>query len=171
MTPRQLEVLDFLREFIAASGLSPSVRDVARRFGMGVSSAWTVIDALVDAGALVRGPDKVRNLRLADQADARAISTDAMVAELKRRGVAVIERRNPALGRHAKTCAADTCGEAVTVGMLMCRRHWFMLPRDLQDGLRRTSGAGETARFQALLATARDIADGLTPEMRRQRAG
>jgi hypothetical protein len=170
MTPRQLEVLDYVREAITVAGVCPSVRDVGKRFGMSTSQAWEAIDALVTAGALERGPGRTRNLLIAGQPDVRTAPTHVMVAELRRRGVEVLERRQLAVGRFARTCAADTCGEPVKVGMLMCRRHWFMLSESLQQGLKRASAAGETARFQALLATAKDVADGLTPEMRAKRA-
>lgn len=171
MTPRQLEVLDWVREFIADSGVAPTVRMVAERFDCGVSSAHRMLGELIAAGKLGRRSGKDRALFVPDLPDMRVVPTDSLVAELKRRGVAVIGERRMAYGRGARTCSADTCGEAVKVGMLFCRRHWFMLPRDLQDGLKRTHNAGEALRFQALLTTARDIVDGLTPETRARRVG
>lgn len=171
MTPRQLEVLDWVREFIAVSGVAPTVRMVAERFGCGVASAHRALAELVAAGKLGRGAGRDRALFVPDVPDLRAVPTDAVIAELRRRGVAVLGERRPAIGKHAATCAADTCGESVKVGMLFCRRHWFMLPRHLQDGLKRTHNRGETARFQQLLTDARDIADGLTREACSRRYG
>lgn len=35
----------------------------------------------------------------------------------------------------AHTCHADNCEQAVPPRMLMCRRHWYMVPKRLRDQL------------------------------------
>jgi hypothetical protein len=164
-------VLDVVRDRITVAGFCPTIAEIARSAGVSSSEAHRAIDRLVQAGKLAKSPRARRGLELVDAPDLRLSPTAAIVAELRRRGIDVAHRPSAAVGRRAATCAADTCGESVKVGYLMCRRHWFMLPDNIRFGLKAARAAGETARYQALLTTAVDIADGLTPEARARRVG
>lgn len=37
------------------------------------------------------------------------------------------------MSREGHTCHARGCDKLVPPSMFMCRRHWFMLPRHMQD--------------------------------------
>lgn len=43
----------------------------------------------------------------------------------------------------AHTCHATGCSVAVPPEMLMCKRHWFMLPKPLRDRVWRTYRRGQ----------------------------
>lgn len=162
MTPRQLEALDFIRERISELGFAPTIREIAGRIDMTVSGAHRIVEALIAAGYLLRRPAAHRGLTLTGTYDLKGASTSALRAELARRGVtleALSVREDPALGR-AVSCAADTCGAAVKRGMLMCRRHWFALPRELQDGIKRAFARRDVDEYQRLVTQARDLIDG-----------
>lgn len=161
MTPRQLRTLDFVREMLA-NGISPSVREIAKCLNLTVSGTQAHIQALVEAGALERGPNKVRNLRLPGIPDMRTIPSEVLAAELARRGMtlASLDTRAPrAVGRQV-TCAADTCGAVVQRGHLMCRRHWFTLPPKLRTDILGAFGRKDVEAYQHHVATARDLIDG-----------
>ncbi|QPT08614.1 LexA family protein [Sphingomonas paucimobilis] len=163
MTPGQLHVLDCVREMLTCD-VSPSVRDIAKACNISVSQAHVRIAALVDCGALERGAGKQRNLRLVGVPDLRAIPTDAIRAELARRGVtldALSTRTRRAVG-HEVTCAADTCGHVVQRGHLFCREHWFKLDAGLRHRILRAFAAKDVSTYQDLVAQARDEIDECT---------
>ena len=163
MTPQQLKALDFFRECQLRGGVTPTVRELARCLSLAsTSSAQRLVDRLVASGHLLREPNKARGLRVAEMPDLRLAPTDALRAELARRGETLDALRAPArraYGRKA-SCAADTCGAEVPFGHLFCRPHWFSLPRDLQEGLKQANARGDRDQYQELLVQARDIADG-----------
>jgi len=39
------------------------------------------------------------------------------------------------MSRAKHPCAIDTCPEQIPSGFLMCRDHWYMVPRDLRNML------------------------------------
>jgi hypothetical protein len=176
MTPalsaREASVLRYVRE-TADVEISLSVRDVAQHEGIGISKAHKVLTSLIEAGFLSHEPRKARSIRPAGHVDLRAVPAQRLRAELARRGETLdAMRADPiATGHRARRgggiCAADTCGAVVPVGHLMCRQHWFALPFDLQNGLkrahaeaRRSQSKADIARYQELLTTARDLVDG-----------
>lgn len=91
MTPLQHRCLDMISSYITEKGYAPSIREVARSLGIAISGTFSVISALVRQGHLVRTNDKQRNLRLARgiwrAEDLSGVSTEALRAELERRGV------------------------------------------------------------------------------------
>lgn len=50
-----------------------------------------------------------------------------------------------------QTCAAHRCSETVQRGMLMCRDHWFSLPRQLRSAI------GHTWRARQMQAYAQNV--------------
>lgn len=161
MTPREIQVLDYVREFIAQSGLSPTMRGLAGAMNLSVGNVHRIVDGLVRQGALTRAANRTRSLAIAGTPDLRVVPTDVIAAELARRGVtlaSLMPRERPALGR-AVSCAADTCGSEVKPGMLMCRTHWFALPRELQDRIRLTFSRRDVSAYQAAVSEARDLID------------
>ncbi len=161
MTRAELQLLDWLREFMAVSGQSPSIRLIAERRGVAVSSAHRLIDGLVRQGALTREPGRANGLRLVDTPDLRPVPSDVLAAELARRGV-TLASLNPAAPRavgHQRTCAADCCAVAVQPGHLMCRQHWLALPAVLQQRILRSNARGDRTAFERAVTEARDLID------------
>lgn len=55
LTPQQLELLHFLRDYIAAHGISPTVSDMAKALGKrSKGSIGALLNALEDAGLISR---------------------------------------------------------------------------------------------------------------------
>lgn len=169
MTPAQLQVLDHVREVIAVGGFSPSIREIGDRFGLTVSNAHRIVEALVQGGHLKRSPDKVRNLRVADLADLRGVPTGVIAAELARRGVtlASLNPHAPRAVGHQPMCAANGCSTAVERGHLMCRRHWFMLSSALRGRILQSNARRDQPAFERAVTDARDL---IESENRRNRA-
>lgn len=90
MTPAQQKAYSCIRDSIAATGVCPSLVEIARAMGVkSKSNSYRVIDALVRDGHLVRGVRGTRrSLRLANDNLAH-VPTSALMAELERRGVRV----------------------------------------------------------------------------------
>lgn len=160
MTPLHTRVLDNVREAIAVGGLSPSVADVARLTNTPYGTANYAVKALIEAGLLAKEKSG-RGLRLADAPDLRGVATDELAAELARRGVtlASLDRNAPrAIGR-VVTCAADSCSAPVERGHLMCRQHWFALPRNLRERITHSNARRDTRAFERAVTEARDLID------------
>lgn len=64
LTPRQSEILAFIREYLQTHGYSPSVRDVAVHFGLCINGAACHLVALQRKGAIVRGVSVARSIRV-----------------------------------------------------------------------------------------------------------
>jgi repressor LexA len=68
LTEREQDTLDFIRRYLDEQGRAPLVSEIAE--GLGISSQGTThryIQALVDAGLLVRHIGRTRGLQLAEQ--------------------------------------------------------------------------------------------------------
>jgi repressor LexA len=68
LTPRQKEILDFIRRYRSKNGVSPTQREICEEFGY--SSFGTLqkhIRLLLDKGVLVRDWNKRRSLALAEE--------------------------------------------------------------------------------------------------------
>ncbi len=87
MTPHEIRALDFIRERIAATACAPTLQEIAHELGFAAkSTAARIVDSLVWQGHLIRDPHKARNLRLTDTPPLTAVPTEALLAELARRG-------------------------------------------------------------------------------------
>lgn len=88
MTEAQATVYQFIRDRMAATGVCPSLTEIAGAMGVkSKSNAYRVIDALVRDGHIVRGVRGTnRSLRLPREALTH-VPTSALIAELERRGV------------------------------------------------------------------------------------
>lgn len=63
LTPRQAAVWTFIRDYLAANGRPPAVRDIAEHFGIrSPNGAEAHIRAMLRKGVLSREPGRVRTL-------------------------------------------------------------------------------------------------------------
>jgi SOS-response transcriptional repressor LexA len=95
MTPRQHQILNFIRDYIVENGFAPSYREMAE--GLQIvsrSNLHGTVSALVAQGYLVRGArNGRRRIYLPGAAPGQltqtlsGFPTSALKAELKRRGV------------------------------------------------------------------------------------
>lgn len=89
MTPRERDLLDFIRRFVAENAVAPSYD--AMQQGLGLRSKGRIHDmvaALVDEGALVKSGRTGRRVRieLPERPNLAAVPTQYLLAELERRG-------------------------------------------------------------------------------------
>ena len=98
LTDTQQAILDLIRERLASQGMPPSQSEIAQAFGFsGVRAAQYHLEALEQAGAILRVPGKARGIRLV-QAPIEEIDTgsDTVVARGNQDAL-----RLPVLGRVA----------------------------------------------------------------------
>ena len=98
LTDTQQAILDLIRERLASQGMPPSQSEIAQAFGFsGVRAAQYHLEALEQAGAILRVPGKARGIRLV-QAPIEEIGTgsDRVVARGNQDAL-----RLPVLGRVA----------------------------------------------------------------------
>ena len=83
LTERQQQVLEYIRQTVAARGYPPSVREIGEAIGL--SSPSTVhshLSALVSAGAIKRDPTKPRAIMIVDEAAVMTPPRDARVRDV-----------------------------------------------------------------------------------------
>lgn len=68
LTPRQREVLDFIKRFLDEHGYPPTVREIGRHFGFVPRSVFDHLKALERKGYLKREATKSRSLQITDPA-------------------------------------------------------------------------------------------------------
>ena len=86
LTPLELGVLDFIRDVIGATGLGPTLEEIADKFCWhSRSSAHRVAESLVRKGLLIKTAASKRGLALADTPLLSSVPTAALRAELARR--------------------------------------------------------------------------------------
>jgi len=69
LTPKQLRVLTFIRDFTHARGLAPTLQELADEFGVSKVTMFEYIEALQKKGYLRRARYKARSLRLRENID------------------------------------------------------------------------------------------------------
>lgn len=69
LTPKQLRVLDYIREQRESNGFSPTMQEIADHLGVSKVTVFEHIEALIAKGALVRDPNKARSLSLPAEDD------------------------------------------------------------------------------------------------------
>lgn len=174
MTPRELELLDLVRDNIAA-GVAPTYAEISSAMGISVSAVSCLIGSLIQEGKLAKVPGKARSLTLRGVADLRSVPTASLQAELARRGVTLdaldggepIQFGRPQhRGYGSGTCAAPGCQLQVQRGHLMCLSHWRALPFELRKRIiathtaaRRSRCPQDAALYGEAVAEARDMLD------------
>jgi repressor LexA len=63
-TPRQAQVLDYIRRYRLDHEMAPSVREIASFLGVAVNAAQCHLNALEAAGAIRRVPGIPRSIRV-----------------------------------------------------------------------------------------------------------
>lgn len=69
LTPKQLRVLTFIRDFTHARGLAPTMQELADEFGVSKVTMFEHIVVLQKKGYLKRSRHKARSLRLSEDID------------------------------------------------------------------------------------------------------
>jgi repressor LexA len=67
VTPRQLEILRFIRDYRATNGYSPTMQEIAGQLGVNKVTVFEHVESLVRKGVLRRLPFKARSLILSEQ--------------------------------------------------------------------------------------------------------
>ncbi len=170
MTELDIKVFDLVREQIAMLGYAPTQRLLAEWTETTPAAVNKSIGRLEAAGKLCRVPARTRGLSVANAPDVRMIDTDTLEAELGRRGVTfrALSRVTPARLSRGAPCAAEGCDTLVRRGHLMCRTHWFQLPRDQQQEILLAFGARDERRYERAITRARDLISGWDDGVRRR---
>ena len=64
LTRRQLQVLDFVRQFIARESIAPTLEEIARHFGVSRVTIHEHLGTLERKGALQRDRNRARGIQL-----------------------------------------------------------------------------------------------------------
>jgi repressor LexA len=68
LTPKQLRILQLIRDYRIAHGYSPTMQELADALGISKVTVFEHVEALIKKGALRREPNKARSLSLCDDA-------------------------------------------------------------------------------------------------------
>ncbi len=66
LTPKQLKILQLIRDSRVRRGYSPTMQELADEIGVSKVTVFEHVEALIKKGALVREPNKARSLSIAD---------------------------------------------------------------------------------------------------------
>ena len=64
LTPKQLRILQLIRDHRIAHGFSPTMQELADEIGVSKVTVFEHVEALIKKGALRRDPNKARSLSL-----------------------------------------------------------------------------------------------------------
>ena len=89
LTPHQAKTKAFIQSYSAAKGYCPSYQEIADHLGFAArSSAHRILTELIDRGHLRRRHRQWRSLEVITPRDPlEDYPTEALIAELKRRGI------------------------------------------------------------------------------------
>jgi repressor LexA len=66
LTPKQLKILQLIRDWRVRKGYSPTMQELADEIGVSKVTVFEHVEALIKKGALVREPNKARSLSIAE---------------------------------------------------------------------------------------------------------
>ena len=66
LTPKQLKILQLIRDSRVRRGFSPTMQELADEIGVSKVTVFEHVEALIKKGALIREPNKARSLSIAD---------------------------------------------------------------------------------------------------------
>ena len=85
MTPKQQQLLAYVRDYFERTGLTPTVQEMRDALDLkSKSGVFRLVDALVEQGHLLRTPNRARGLDL-PMASLAAVPTALLEMELARR--------------------------------------------------------------------------------------
>jgi repressor LexA len=67
MTPRQAELLAYIRRYRETEDIAPSVREIAKALGVTAATIQRHLDALEDTGVIRRSPGIPRSIRILEE--------------------------------------------------------------------------------------------------------
>ncbi len=67
LTPKQLEVVELIRNHRNTNGFSPTMQELAEELGVSKVTVFERIEALIKKGALTREPNRARSLSIAKE--------------------------------------------------------------------------------------------------------
>ncbi len=70
LTPKQLRIVQLIRDWRLANGYSPTMQEIADELGVSKVTVFEHVEALIRKGALRRDPHKARSLSVAEEAPA-----------------------------------------------------------------------------------------------------
>lgn len=158
-TSNQERAFEFVRDHLEGAGIAPTIAEVAEHLGVEPSTARSIVAALTRQNRVVKTSARARNLAIAGEFDLTSIGTEAMRAELARRGVSFDALDTPRLFG-GRSCAARGCISSVRPGMLMCRPHWLALPKHRRDTIMAAWPARHVQAYRDAVAAAIDFLDG-----------
>jgi len=68
LTPKQLRILQLIRDWRVRRGYSPTMQELADEIGVSKVTVFEHVEALIKKGALIREPNKARSLSIAEGA-------------------------------------------------------------------------------------------------------
>ena len=68
LTPKQLRILQLVRDWRVTHGFSPTMQELANELGISKVTVFEHVEALIKKGALVREPNKARSLSISEDA-------------------------------------------------------------------------------------------------------
>jgi repressor LexA len=68
LTPKQLRILQLVRDCRVTRGFSPTMQELADELGISKVTVFEHVEALIKKGALIREPNKARSLSIAEDA-------------------------------------------------------------------------------------------------------
>ncbi len=66
LTPKQLKILQLIRDSRVRHGYSPTMQELADQLGVSKVTVFEHVEALIKKGALIREPNKARSLSIAE---------------------------------------------------------------------------------------------------------
>ncbi len=66
LTPKQLKILQLIRDSRVRRGFSPTMQEIADDLGVSKVTVFEHVEALIKKGALIREPNKARSLSIAE---------------------------------------------------------------------------------------------------------
>ena len=80
LTPKQLRILQLIRDCRIRNGYSPTMQELADEIGVSKVTVFEHVEALIKKGALTRDPNKARSLSIADGVGRRPGRAGALFA-------------------------------------------------------------------------------------------
>lgn len=67
LTPKQVQILKFIRDYRVRHGCSPTLQEMGDEFGISKGTLFEHVEALIRKGAIERDPHKARSLQIANE--------------------------------------------------------------------------------------------------------